>query len=70
VSSAARDFRDYLADILDNARKLKSFAAGLSFEAFDADDKTKYAVMRAAEVIGEASKRIPNDFRERHSEIP
>jgi len=60
VSSAKRDFRDYLVDILDNAPKLKSFVAGLRFEEFQADEKTQYAVMRAAEVIGEATKRIPN----------
>ena len=70
MSAAERDLRDYLEDILDNARKLKAFVAGLSFEEFAADEKTQYAVMRAAEVIGEATKRIPAGFRVRHSEIP
>jgi uncharacterized protein with HEPN domain len=70
VSSVERDLRDYLDDILDNARKLKTFVAGLSFEEFEADEKTQYAVMRAAEVIGEATKRIPGEFRARYSEIP
>jgi uncharacterized protein with HEPN domain len=63
VSAADRGLRDYLEDILDNARKLKTFVGGLSFEEFEADLKTQYAVMRAAEVIGEATKRIPAEFR-------
>jgi uncharacterized protein with HEPN domain len=56
LNHAERDFRDYLDEFLDNAQKLKSFVAGLSCEEFQADDKTQYAVMRAVEVIGEATK--------------
>jgi len=70
VKRTERNFVDYLNDILDNARKLKSFVAGLSFEAFQADEKTQYAVIRAAEVIGEATKRVPTEFRDRHPQIP
>ena len=43
MNPAKREFRDYLADILDNARKLKSFISGMSFEEFQADEKTQYA---------------------------
>jgi uncharacterized protein with HEPN domain len=60
---AERRFVDYLNDILDNARKLKAFVAGLSLDEFRADEKTQYAVIRAAEIIGEATKRIPAAFR-------
>jgi uncharacterized protein with HEPN domain len=70
LNPAERDFRDYLDDILENARKLKSFVAGLSFEQFQLDDKTQYAAMRAVEVIGEATKRVPAEFRKRHPEVP
>ena len=70
MNPAERDVRDFLVDILDNARKLKSFIAGLTFEEFQADEKTQYAIMRAVEVIGEATKRLPTHFRECHPEIP
>jgi uncharacterized protein with HEPN domain len=65
-----RGLRDYFQDILNNARKLKTFVAGLSFEEVEADEKTQYALMHAAEVIGEATKRIPAEFRALHPEIP
>lgn len=63
MSGAERGLRDYLEDILDNARKLRAFVAEMSFEKFAADEKTQYAVMRAAEIIGEATKRIPDEIR-------
>ena len=34
------------------------------------DEKTLPAVVRALGVIGEAAKRIPRDFRDRHPSIP
>ena len=39
MSAADRGLRDYLEDILDKARKLKTFVAGPSFEQFEADEK-------------------------------
>lgn len=64
-----RDFTIYLNDILENAIKLKSFIRDISFEAFQNDEKTQYAIARALEIIGEAAKRIPIDFRNNHPEI-
>ncbi len=70
MNAAERRFVDYLNDIFDNAQKLKSFVGAMSFAQFQADIKTQYAVIRAAEVIGEATKRVPQDFRDRHPTIP
>ena len=36
----ARDFKVYLEDILEAARKIRLYTAGLSFEAFCDDSKT------------------------------
>ena len=42
----------------------------MTFEIFAADKKTINAVIRSLEVIGEAAKHIPDDFRKKHSFIP
>ena len=47
--------RDYLEDIRDAAEKASQFTRGMTYEDFVADDKTMYAVVRALEVIGEAT---------------
>lgn len=58
-----------LADIIDNVDAIHRFTAGLDFPAFRADRKTVYAVVRALEIISEASRRLPNDLLHRHPEI-
>lgn len=42
----------------------------MSYEDFIKDDKTKDAVERNFEIIGEAVKHLPEDFRNEHSHIP
>ena len=59
----SREALDSLEDILENALAACEFARDLSREAFVADRKTLYAVMRALEIIGEAAKRIPDHIR-------
>ena len=53
---------DHLEDILENALAAGEFVGTMSCEAFGADRKTLYAVLRALEVIGEAAKRVPPSF--------
>ena len=66
----SRDCRDYLEDIRNAARKALQFVEGVAYEDFLADEKTVYAVVRALEIIGEATKRIPPDIRDRYPRIP
>jgi uncharacterized protein with HEPN domain len=65
-----RDIRDYLHDILESVDDVESFVEGMSFEEFIKDRKTKNAVMRSIEVIGEASRQLPVALREKYSEVP
>jgi len=64
------DFTVYLADILDSASKAIEFTKGISFNSFLKDEKTQYAVIRAIEIIGEASKKRPKSLKNKYSTIP
>ena len=65
-----RDYNLYLKDILAAIDSIEEFVKDMDLEAFQEDDKTASAVMRKFEIIGEATKQIPDDIREKHSDIP
>jgi uncharacterized protein with HEPN domain len=50
--------------------KAESFIKEMNYQNFTNDDKTVYAVIRAIEIIGEATKQIPDEARQSYSEIP
>ena len=64
-----KDPRVYLAHILERAGRIEQYIRD-GEEAFLTDPKTQDAVIRNFEVIGEAAKRAPDDYRARHPEIP
>jgi uncharacterized protein with HEPN domain len=61
---------EYLQDMLDACIKATEFIKNMSLEEFVADDKTQFAVIRALEIVGEASKKISRSFRDQSQEIP
>lgn len=67
---AERTYLDDLEDIVDSAAKAESFVEGLDREAFLKDAKSSFAVVRAIEIIGEASKQIPRQVTDRYPELP
>ncbi len=65
-----REYSDYIEDILNAMEKADIFIKEMGYENFINDEKTVYAVIRALEIIGEATKHIPDEARQNYPEIP
>jgi uncharacterized protein with HEPN domain len=65
-----RDYKLYLKDILAAIESIEKFVTGMDLDAFEADDKTVSAVTRKLEILGEASKGIPEEMRQNHPGLP
>jgi len=59
-------FSDYLKHILDEAEFITDKMNELEKNVFFNDEVLKRAFVRSLEVIGEAAKRLPKDFRQKH----
>ena len=64
-----RDYQLYLKDILSAMDSIEAFVEVMSFEEFRADDKTASAVIRKFEIIGEATKNIPDEIRQQYPAV-
>ncbi|MFH1744050.1 MAG: DUF86 domain-containing protein [bacterium] len=59
-----------LWDMLDAARAAVEFTGGLRFEVFLKDRKTRNAVERNLEIIGEAARGVSQETRHSYPDIP
>ncbi|AKG91065.1 hypothetical protein GAH_01648 [Geoglobus ahangari] len=65
-----RDWRLFLIDMLESIEKIESYISGVSRDGFLKDEKTKDAVVRNLEIIGEAANQIPEENRKRYNDVP
>ena len=65
-----KEFLDYIDDIIDAMDKAQSLIKDITFDQFQDDIRTNYAVVRCLEIIGEAVKNIPDDLRIKYPNIP
>ena len=56
-----RDHQLFVKDIIAAIKAIELFVEGLSLSEFKNDDKTLSAVIRKFEIMGEASKQIPQE---------
>ncbi len=59
-----------LQDRREAMQKIARYTAGMDVTAFLADEKTADAVVRNIEIIGEASKQLPEDFKSVQPQVP
>ncbi len=59
-----------LDDIREAISGIETDVAGASYEDFQANRQLRWAVERGMEIISEASRRIPDDLKAHHPEIP
>jgi uncharacterized protein with HEPN domain len=60
----------YLWDMLDAARTVRDFSTDADLQHYLKDRKLQLAVERAVEIIGEAARRVSEDYQGKHPEIP
>ena len=58
-----------LYDMLVAAERTLRLIAGKSREDYEQDEMLRLAIERSLEIIGEAARRLPSDFRDAHSHI-
>lgn len=64
-----RTVLQYLDDILEAARNIGEDTEGLSYSEFIADRRRRDAVVRNFEIIGEATKKLPDDLKVRYPSV-
>jgi uncharacterized protein with HEPN domain len=60
----------YVGHMLDMARKAVSKTAGLSRDAYDADENLRLALIHLIQIIGEAGRQVSTEFSDSPPEIP
>jgi uncharacterized protein with HEPN domain len=64
-----KDVRVYLAQMLEAVERIETYSR-VGRDGFLQSELHQDAVVRNFEIIGEAAKRVPDDYRAAHPEIP
>lgn len=65
-----RDIRVFIEDIWESIEKIESYVSEISEHEFNLNTEKQDAIIRRLEIIGEATKNIPTEFRNAYPEIP
>jgi uncharacterized protein with HEPN domain len=65
-----RDEKVYLVDVLNNIELIEKFVGSKNKIQLSKDIKTIYSILRALEIIGEATKNLSQSIKNKYPEIP
>ncbi len=66
----ARSLVPRLTDIVEAIERIQDVLKNISLEAFETDWQRQWLVQRGVEIISEASRRLTDEMKARHPEIP
>jgi uncharacterized protein with HEPN domain len=65
-----KNIKLYISDIIESIAKIEEYTSNISEADFLKSTQSQDSVVRRIEIIGEAVKRIPAEFRDKHPDIP
>lgn len=65
-----KDIKIYLEDILESLTVIKRYVRPISEKEFHKNLQIQDAILRRLEIIGEATKHIPQSLRDKYPDIP
>lgn len=69
MSEKSRDYLLYLEDIINAIQKIENYTQNMDFHKFSKNEMVIDAVIRNFEVIGEATKNIPEEVKEKYPTV-
>lgn len=66
----SNEFLDFVEDILDAMDKAEILLHDVTYDQFEDNFRINFAVVRALEIIGEATRRLPMSLRQEYADIP
>lgn len=64
-----KDHTVYLKDIIDSIDHIEKYVKDSTLKQFEEDEYMQDAVIRRFQIIGEATKRLPEEFKLNHPNI-
>lgn len=65
-----RGVPELLEDISNSIHRILDYTNGMSYERFSKSLVTQDAVVRNFQILGEAAKKLPAEFKEKYSQVP